>query len=202
MWWLFSTVNGDSVWAQANASVAGPSDTTSTHWTQAQKLWTLVPPDQAGWFYYWHATEYLKMDVSADVEYLAAFSDDIVGISYTQMRSASSPYLFSMDCPTADGVGDGRMIASPHLLLTGVRPARARIELRVELPVRARATVAVYDVLGRRLRTLVDRELPAGGTDLAWDGRDRAGALVGSGVYFVGFSTQGERQSVRVPLIR
>lgn len=201
-WWLFSTVNQDSVWAQSNANAAGPSDTTSTHWTGAQKLWTLVPPDQAGWFYYWHATEYLRMEVSPDVEYLAAFTDDIVGISYTQMRPADAPFLFSMDCPTALGVGNETATVLPRLLITGARPSRAEVALRIELPVRTRATVAIYDVLGRRLRTLVDDEFPAGGTDLSWDGRDRSGMPVASGVYFVGFSTQRNHQSVRVPLIR
>ncbi len=45
-------------------------------------------------------------------------------------------------------------------------------------------TVAVYDLLGRRVRTLVDREQPPGAYQVAWDGRDAGGQPVASGTYF------------------
>ena len=55
----------------------------------------------------------------------------------------------------------------------------------MELPVRMQARLAVYDIAGRRLSTLVDRELPAGVTDLDWDGRSASGGHVASGMYFI-----------------
>lgn len=45
-------------------------------------------------------------------------------------------------------------------------------------------SLVVYDVGGRRVRTLVDTELPAGLHQAAWDGRDPHGRAVASGVYF------------------
>jgi len=202
-WWVFSTVNGDSVWA--NSDAYSPTDTVaaSSRWTPGQKLWTLVPPDQAGWFYYWHATEYLQVSAANDIEYLAAFTDDIVGISYTQMRPATSPYLFNMDCPSAAAVGgEASAIKQPGLLLTGAMPARSHIGFRIQLPAKMRVHLAVYDVLGRRLRVLADGELPSGTTDMMWDGHDASGAPVDSGVYFACMTTEGTRRAVRVPLIR
>jgi flagellar hook assembly protein FlgD len=44
--------------------------------------------------------------------------------------------------------------------------------------------VHLYDVAGRRVRTLVHGELPAGFHHAAWDGRDDRGQNVGNGVYF------------------
>lgn len=202
-WWVFSTVNGDSVWANSNAY--SPTDTVSasTRWTPTQKLWTLVPPDQAGWFYYWHATEYLQMSAVNDIEYLAAFTDDIVGISYTQMRPATSPYLFNMDCPSVASVGDGAgLIRTPNFQLTGILPARSSVGFRIQLPSRIRVHLAVYDVLGRRLKVLADGDMPSGTTDMVWDGHNASGSLVGSGVYFACMTTEGTRHAVRVPLIR
>ena len=61
---------------------------------------------------------------------------------------------------------------------------------------------AVYDVMGRRVRTLVDGQLRAGATDLAWDGRDAAGVRAGSGLHFAGMTIAGGRHTVRVPLVR
>jgi hypothetical protein len=45
-------------------------------------------------------------------------------------------------------------------------------------------TVEVFDVTGRRVRTLVSANLSAGRHELAWDGRDDAGRSVASGLYF------------------
>ena len=43
--------------------------------------------------------------------------------------------------------------------------------------------LAVCDVAGRLVRTLIDGFVPAGEHEAAWDGRDEAGAEVASGVY-------------------
>jgi hypothetical protein len=44
--------------------------------------------------------------------------------------------------------------------------------------------VAVYSVDGRRLRELVNGEMPAGMSEVTWDGRDAEGRSVSSGLYF------------------
>ncbi len=200
-WWLFYTVDHDSVWAQSHPT--DPSDPDSTHWSQAQKLTTLVPPAQADSFLYWHATEYLQVSASRNIAYLAAWNDLRVEISYTQMRTSSPAYLFSMDCLSVADVGDAAPgVSAPRLMLAGVSPARSRVDLRIALPERMRVHLAIYDLMGRRLATLADGSLPAGVSDLRWDGRDRAGAEVRSGVYFARLTTTSSQQSVRVALIR
>lgn len=45
--------------------------------------------------------------------------------------------------------------------------------------------VALYDLQGRALRTLHRGPLARGTTELAWDGRDAGGRLLGSGLYFL-----------------
>jgi flagellar hook assembly protein FlgD len=49
---------------------------------------------------------------------------------------------------------------------------------------RARATLSVYDVKGRLVRTLVDEMIGEGYQERVWDGKDASGSQVGSGVYF------------------
>jgi len=143
------------------------------------------------------------MSAAKDIEYLAAFTDDIVGISYTKMLPANTPYLFSMSVTAwrlRSTIPRQLRWRRRLLFLDGDPPTRRS---RCGLPCqRARVRVAVCDVLGRRLRTLVDGPLPAGNTDLAWDGRDRTGALAKSGVYFISLMTEETRRTVRVPLIR
>ena len=65
-----------------------------------------------------------------------------------------------------------------------------RIDFSLDRAVRA--TLAVYDVSGRRVQTLVSRELPAGSHSAEWDGRDLQGRPVASGIYLIRL-TAGER---------
>jgi flagellar hook assembly protein FlgD len=42
----------------------------------------------------------------------------------------------------------------------------------------------VFDLTGRRVRTLLTGEVGTGNHSVQWDGRDERGSSVGSGVYF------------------
>ncbi len=53
-----------------------------------------------------------------------------------------------------------------------------------------RTQIGIYDVAGRKLRTLADRIFPAGEHTLTWDGTDDAGRAVPRGVYFVRSTNQ------------
>ena len=46
------------------------------------------------------------------------------------------------------------------------------------------ATLRVYDVSGRLVATLVDEAMPAGAHSVVWDGTNRGGEQLASGVYF------------------
>lgn len=59
------------------------------------------------------------------------------------------------------------------------------------------AEVAVYDALGRRVRTLA-RDLGPGEQGTSWDGRDATGGAVPPGVYVVRLAAGGDERTVRV----
>jgi parallel beta-helix repeat protein len=57
--------------------------------------------------------------------------------------------------------------------------------IRFDVPASGtRVAIVVYDVTGRRVRTLVNEPQPAGRQSVVWDGRDDRGRGVASGVYF------------------
>jgi hypothetical protein len=64
------------------------------------------------------------------------------------------------------------------------------------------AKVAVYDVNGRLIRTLVDRRESGGEQAVPWDGRDDRGAGVSTGVYFVRLESGGETRSVKTVFLK
>jgi hypothetical protein len=81
-------------------------------------------------------------------------------------------------------------------------PFRQGTSLRLGLPVRAKVSVIVYDLFGRRIRTLSDGELDAGYHTLDWNGADDSGRAVHPGVYLCRLkagSRQVTRQMVRLP---
>ncbi len=52
------------------------------------------------------------------------------------------------------------------------------------LPGRSHVTISIFNILGRRVRQLIDESKPAGTHRVLWNGNDGAGAPVSSGVYF------------------
>lgn len=56
--------------------------------------------------------------------------------------------------------------------------------VRYSLPVRSRVRLEIYDLLGRKLKTLVDAEEEAGFRSTEWDATDGTGVPASSGIYF------------------
>ncbi|HXJ68778.1 MAG TPA: FlgD immunoglobulin-like domain containing protein, partial [Verrucomicrobiae bacterium] len=77
---------------------------------------------------------------------------------------------------------------APAVVLAFAAPAAARVD--------------VFDVQGRRLVTLADRNFPAGTHVLAWDGRDAGGTSAPRGLYFVRLTTPARVASARFLLDR
>ena len=64
-------------------------------------------------------------------------------------------------------------------------------------------SMQVYDVSGRLVRVLLDREItPAGRHETVWDGRDDAGRLVASGTYLYRLETGQFRETKAMVLVR
>lgn len=57
----------------------------------------------------------------------------------------------------------------------------------------SRAQVSIYDVLGRRIRTFTSGDQNSGRHSVTWDGRNAAGNLVPTGVYFYVLEGNGQR---------
>jgi len=63
-------------------------------------------------------------------------------------------------------------------------PFNPATEIAYAVPSRCRVRLSIYDVSGRLVRTLVDRDVEPGRHSAIWLGRDEGGNEVGSGVYF------------------
>lgn len=70
------------------------------------------------------------------------------------------------------------------------------------LAARGNVTLAIYDVMGRLVRTLVDEPRIAGRYTEVWDGRDAGGCAVASGVYFYRLRLGSFNESKKMVLAR
>ena len=77
-------------------------------------------------------------------------------------------------------------------------PLGGAVALLVDLAAPAAGRLEIFDLGGRRVRDLARRNLPAGATVIAWDGRDDGGAPVRPGVYFARLSTPGLERTARL----
>jgi len=89
---------------------------------------------------------------------------------------------------------------------TGLRavypnPTRGAVSVDYHLKAAQRVQIEVYDLLGRRVRTLVDGRRPVGHHTARWDGRSGSGP-VASGTYFVQMRAESTTASRRVVLLR
>ena len=75
-------------------------------------------------------------------------------------------------------------------------PFRDRTTLELSLAEPAHVRVAVFDVTGRRVRTLLDADRDADRYRITWDGRNDDGRPLASGVYFVRYEA-GPAEIVR-----
>lgn len=75
---------------------------------------------------------------------------------------------------------------------------------RFELPEQDWVTIEIYDVLGRKVKTLVDDVgLSRGVHDwIVWDGRDDNGNYVSSGIYFYNFKSMRFNSTKKLILLR
>jgi hypothetical protein len=75
------------------------------------------------------------------------------------------------------------MPASFSLGQNAPNPFMGRTSISFALPAASRVTLEVFDLLGRRVRTLTDQEWPAGYHQVQWDCRDAGGNPIRSGVF-------------------
>ena len=82
-------------------------------------------------------------------------------------------------------------------------PFNPSTSIEYALPEAAEVELAIYDILGQTVQTLVANELQgAGYYRLTWDGRDRAGRSVSSGMYFYRLATPGFTQTRKMILLK
>ena len=98
----------------------------------------------------------------------------------------------AVDAPLIESAAGLELLISPN-------PSSSASSVRFQVPHDGAAVRAeVFDTAGRRIRRLVDANLPGGVRELIWDGKSESGATTSSGVYFVRVRMGGSEGSARI----
>lgn len=81
-------------------------------------------------------------------------------------------------------------------------PFNPRTTIRFTIPATGIVNLAIYDVNGRLVRTLVDGTVEAGMHEVVWDARDERGHEVASGVYLYRLTNGRDVSVKRMTLVR
>jgi len=94
--------------------------------------------------------------------------------------------MFDISAGSPTAVGDEENIVAParyELEQNYPNPFNPTTTIEFTLPHRANVEITVYNVLGQQVYNLVSQSLPAGTHSVEWDGRDKSGNTVSTGIY-------------------
>ena len=120
------------------------------------------------------------------------------------MRKDSRAFFHDL-APLAKGLanetttGDEQAVTSFELAQNFPNPFNPTTKINFALPEAGKAKLVVYDIMGRSIKTLANREFKNGRHEVSWNGRNQAGQLVAAGTYIYRLSVQranGETEAV------
>ncbi len=118
--------------------------------------------------------------------------------------AADPIWVTVQDFPTGAPDAEPSLTPPPRFAMYPNRPNPFQAETRIhfDLPQAAPVTLVIYDLQGRKVRTLLTGTTAAGPHTIGWDGRDDGGRAVGSGVYLSRISSGGRVAERKMVLVR
>jgi hypothetical protein len=112
--------------------------------------------------------------VAGDIEYVATMTEEI-------LNNIPSVYSLSQNYPN---------------------PFNPITKMNYALPKRSRVIISIYNVLGQEVITLLNKEQDYGYHTVTWNGTDRIGKQVASGVYFARLTTKNFSQTKKMLMLK
>jgi dipeptidase len=141
-------------------------------------------------------------------EFLTRYSAEVAARALSLAEQMRDAILYGDLIPTAiaesPGVSGAALTAPATFLLGDAYPNPFNHQVRIPylLSTAGPVELAVYDLVGQRLRGLISGPRDAGFHVVTWDGRDRHDTRVATGAYILRLRTSAGQQSRRVLLLR
>jgi hypothetical protein len=114
-----------------------------------------------------------------NVDMLANTSYDLTNSAFTNLLIYATPIIYGV-------IKEGNLVPEKFELQQNYpNPFNPTTTVKFSIEKTAMAQVAVYDILGRQISTLVNEQLTPGFYNVTWNGTDASGNTVGTGVYYI-----------------
>jgi glucose/arabinose dehydrogenase len=134
-----------------------------------------------------------------DIVSITSFGEDASGELYICDQGGE---VFKIVPGTVTGVeSEASPLSSRRLFLEPV-PFRSDLRIILRMNREEQVRVNVFDVHGRRVRTILDGEVSSGQHALFWDGRTLSGTEAPAGIYFVRFEGKDRNEVLRAVRMR
>jgi len=135
------------------------------------------------------------------------FEEQPEDVSYGRVLDADPAWCFqefaSPGAANTGGPGTGAPPAARPLSLSAApNPFNPAVTLSFELPEAGPVELAIFDVRGRRVKTLLRERMEAGSWSCRWEGRDEKGHACASGVYLARVSGAAGARSRKLVLLK
>jgi len=173
-----------------------------------------VSADGSNWVDIWQNGDYVEDGAWQQVEYDISAVADGAATLYLRwtMGSTDSSWQYcgwNIDDVQIWGIASGPTSApgsadaAPFKLLPNVpNPFNPKTAIRFEMAEPARVRLEIFDIAGRSLATLLEGPVGSGLHELEWNGTDKSGAGVASGIYFARLAWDGGSQTRKLTLLK
>lgn len=111
-------------------------------------------------------------------------------------------------CRALGGTPSPKVVASASqpkqfaLYQNSPNPFNPETEISFSLPERTQVSLIIYNILGEKVKTLVNETRDAGTYSVQWNGRDEAGNSVANGIYFYRLKTETFEKTMKMVLMK
>lgn len=133
-------------------------DLTASYWDEENGWWSKI----------WSAVDTVRNTVTFETDHFSLFA----------LVDINDPIVADIN------EADAQVPLTFELLQNYPNPFNPVTTIEYSLPKRSKVTLEIYNLLGQRVRTLIDESKPAGSRSVQWDGRNDEGISMSSGMYF------------------
>lgn len=136
-----------------------------------------------------------------------SYDDENTGIAISNVSPSASNMTADVQVSLSSGSEDPDepQASVPTTFVLGQNypnPFNPVTRISLELSGPSHVTLTIFDILGRKVNTLIDGQLLSGNIAVDWNGRDAAGQELASGMYFYEVISDNQRESKKMLLIR
>lgn len=139
--------------------------------------------------YNWYFNEQ-KINNENSSKYLLKTTDKQIGIHYLKLfisdkdTTISVKWTINIQYLTfINDIHDLKILYSFSLSPNYPNPFNSQTKIKYEIPTNSKVTIKIFNLLGQGIITLVDDYKEIGDHEVIWDGKNRNGSLVASGIY-------------------